>query len=137
MKKLIFLLITSLVITTSLTSCKKDCPVDEPTRTELLTTQEWIGSEFILYVNGEETERNTNIDFKMIFLTNFDLIMYQEGEMDTSHWQFHNNEQVIKITNDDEVSFFDINTLTETNLAISLEKADGDDTIKGIINLTH
>jgi len=141
MKKVIVLFVVGLLTTSSLTSCKKDCPVDEPTRTELLTAQEWVGINVVIYENDTEVINESISEAKFAFLTNFDILIYDNDEPSEIYkWGFENSEQSFKLLNYEDNSIFelyDIDELTETSLVFSFTETDGTDTAKMVYNLRH
>ena len=136
MKKTIIFLASILFIATLFTSCKDDeCPIDEPTKTELLLKAEWIGDEIVVYENDIETHRSSISNLSMVFLPNFEVLFYEEEEMDElSEWQFMNNEQSIKLFGGE---ICNIDTLSETDFIISLTKNENDDVVKYVYSFKH
>jgi len=140
MKKVILLFVVGLLTTSSLTSCKEDCPVDEPTRTELLTAEEWVGINAVIYENDVEVDNESISDMNWAFLTNFDILIYDNDVPEIYKWGFENSEQSFKLLNYEDNSIFelyDIDELTETSLVFSFTETDGTDTAKMVYNLRH
>lgn len=137
MKKTTIFLASILFIATFLTSCKDDeCPIDEPTKTELLTKAEWIGDEVVAYRNDIEEGRYSFSHFSMVFLPNFDVVFYNEGDVDDlSEWKFLNNEQSIGLF--EENLIWNIDTLSDSDFIISRIENDGDDVMKTIYSFKH
>ena len=135
MKKTIIFLASILFIATFLTSCKDDeCPIDEPTKTELLLKAEWIGDEVVVYENDIETHRSSILYLSMVFLPNFEVLYYHEGEMTSlEEWQFMNNEQSIKISE----TLVNIDTLSETDFIYSRTENNNDDVVKTVYSFKH
>ncbi len=116
-----------IILALILTSCSKDCPIDQPTRTELLTSNEWIGVSLKEYVNNVEDYSEDLSNKKFVFLINGDYLIYENDlPSNVEQWELVNNQQEINLVND----VFKIEALSETSLVFYQEEVQGTDTIK-------
>ena len=116
-----------IILALILTSCSKDCPIDQPTRTELLTSNEWIGVSLKEYVNNVEDDSEDLSNKKFVFLINGDYLIYENDlPSNVEQWELVNNQQEINLVND----VFKIEALSETSLVFYQEEVQGTDTIK-------
>ncbi len=100
MKKTLLLLTGFLLIAGTFSSCKKDCPVDEPTKTELLTSHEWHAIDAITYTNGTQTNTQDVSEYDWLFAVNKDLFIYKNGSITEYYkWQYiTGSPDIIKLT---------------------------------------
>ena len=116
-----------IILALILTSCSKDCPIDQPTRTELLTSNEWIGVSLKEYVNNVEDYSEDLSNKKFVFLINGDYLIYENDlPSNVEQWELVNNQQEINLVN----GVFKIEALSETSLVFYQEEVQGTDTIK-------
>jgi len=116
-----------IILALILTSCSKDCPIDQPTRTELLTSNEWIGVSLKEYVNNVEDDSEDLSNKKFVFLINGDYLIYENDlPSNVEQWELVNNQQEINLVN----GVFKIEALSETSLVFYQEEVQGTDTIK-------
>lgn len=116
-----------IILALILTSCSKDCPIDQPTRTELLTSNEWIGVSLKGYVNNVEDYSEDLSNKKFVFLINGDYLIYENDlPSNVEQWELVNNQQEINLVN----GVFKIEALSETSLVFYQEEVQGTDTIK-------
>lgn len=89
-----------IILALILTSCSKDCPIDQPTRTELLTSNEWIGVSLKGYVNNVEDYSEDLSNKKFVFLINGDYLIYENDlPSNVEQWELVNNQQEINLVN--------------------------------------
>ncbi len=89
MKKNLLLLTSFLLLAGTFSSCKKECPVDEPSKTELLTAHEWQGVDGMEYRNGTLVNTRDMSGFIFLFAVNKDLFVYENGTLDEYyHWEY-------------------------------------------------
>jgi hypothetical protein len=120
-----------IILALILTSCSKDCPIDQPTRTELLTSNEWIGVSYKEYVNNVKDSSDDMSNYNRFFLANGDCLTYKNDTPDNIvQWKFVNNQQAIDLIEGDDITTFQIETLNEISLVLYYEMAQGTDTIK-------
>jgi len=116
-----------IILALILTSCSKDCPIDQPTRTELLTSNEWIGVSLKEYVNNVEDYSEDLSNKKFVFLINGDYLIYENDlPSNVEQWELVNNQQEINLVN----GVFKIEALSETSLGFYQGEVQGTDTIK-------
>ena len=131
MRKVILVVVTAILISTTLISCQEECPIDEPTTMELLTAKEWNGINAVKYVNDVQTEDVSMTMATWAFMNNFDIIYYNnDNQTDVDKWRFLSNETQIELISAygrDSSQIFDIDELTQTNLVLSWTSIDGAD----------
>ncbi len=100
MKKTLLLLTGFMLIAGTFSSCKKDCPVDEPTKTELLTAHQWQAIDVVTYTNGTQTDSQDMSAYTWLFAVNKDLFIYQNGVVSEYYkWQYiTGSPDIIKLT---------------------------------------
>ena len=120
-----------LVLTLTVVSCSKDCTIDQPTRTELLTSNEWVGDRYKEYVNNLEESSDDMSNYNQFFLTNGDCLIYKNDTPDALvQWKFVNNQQAIELIEGGHRTTLQIETLNETSLVYYYEFIQDPDTIK-------
>ncbi len=114
------LLMVVLILAVTLTSCEKDN--DSLTKTEMMTDGLWILEKTQVYENGSLGETQIHSDSSFNFKTNFTLDVIIEGvDQGTYDWYFNEEETSIYIEgNGIETFLYDIDTLTSTNLVLSV-----------------
>lgn len=122
MKKIAISIITFLLVSISFTSCKDDCSIDKPTKTELLTQGVWNIANGTEEINGVVVDHipfgvgDATISFltdgKYVLYTN-----YSDGG-DMSEWSLINDTE-IKILDFFSFEIAHIDTLTNTELKLS------------------
>ncbi len=149
MKNTKFLWLTILLVTSiaNTTSCKKECPVDEPTKEQLLTAHEWLGVDRTLYINDVQDTVVDMSEWKLLFAVNKDYFVYDNDYLDEyGSWQLiSGNPDVLRLTEESSTVIpklildtkyskkhtkntnntdFKIEKLDENNLYIYLEDTD-------------
>jgi len=120
-----------IILTLILASCSKDCPIDKPTRTDLLTSNEWVGVSLKEYVNNVEESSDDMSNYNRFFLANGDCLTYKNDTPDNIvQWKFVNNQQAIDLIEGDDITTVQIETLNETSLVYYYELVQETDTIK-------
>jgi len=120
-----------IILTLILASCSKDCPIDKPTRTDLLTSNEWVGVSIKEYVNNVEESSDDMSNYNRFFLANGDCLTYKNDTPDNIvQWKFVNNQQAIDLIEGDDITTVQIETLNETSLVYYYELVQETDTIK-------
>jgi hypothetical protein len=75
MKKILFVLLVS-ILGSGLNSCKKECPVVEPTLEEILTREGWKYDKIEVYVNGVLTNTNDLSGWERVYAPSGDYYTY-------------------------------------------------------------
>ena len=154
MKKTLLLLTGFLLIAGTFSSCKKECPVDEPTKTELLTAHEWHAIDIITYKNGTQTNSQDVSEYVWLFAVNKDAFLYKNGSITEYYkWQYiTGSPDIIKLTevgppvvnilNDfgnlqtraSQTYEFKVKDLNDTKLTFYIEGTNNGDTIKVVFH---
>ena len=108
----------------------------QPTKTDLLTSAEWKGSDiFFEGVSHKDTSWVDITGFRLKFNANgTSIIRDLDGDTDTVQWRFNNNETQIVIDGDTN----NISVLTKDNLnLVSPEPRSGNTPAEFEIRLVH
>jgi hypothetical protein len=126
MKRKFISMLTLIVLTSGLLvtqSCKKqECPVDEPTKKEILLKEGWKGVKVEEYNNGNLVNTQSYSGVEWFFLSNGKMIIYYSGNPGSGDFTYTIQGDVESITLQDntDIYYFTVKEIKENSLILEI-----------------
>ena len=123
-------------MTLGLTSCKKDEPEPQPTKSEIIVDGIWDYKKVDYFLNGdlEDSELFEDGEARLDFKSNNTGITYDDGSLDSTWtWEFNSGEtKLILEFEGDYVETYDLDILNDNKLVMSDIIVDDDGDIEKV-----